>query len=52
MSWYSDGERFDEYDHPWCKNCDGGESKEECDKCYDRHMEMREAKPVIEADGE
>lgn len=42
MSWYSDGERFDEYDPPWCKNCEGGESKEQCDKCYERHMEEEE----------
>lgn len=38
MSWYSDGEPFDEFDPPWCMNCDGGDSKEECDRCCERHM--------------
>ena len=38
MSWYSDREPFNEYDPPWCKYCDGGESKEECDKCCEEHM--------------
>jgi len=37
MSWYSDKEPFNEYDYPWCESCDGGESKEECDKCCERH---------------
>lgn len=39
MSWYSDKEPFDEYDYPWCKHCDGGESKEECDKCCERRTD-------------
>ena len=38
MSWYSDKEPFNEYDPPWCKYCDGGESKEECDRCCERHI--------------
>ena len=42
MGWYSDNEKFDEYDTPWCKTCEGGESKEQCDKCYERHMEEEE----------
>lgn len=37
MSWYSDGERFDEYDPPYCRNCKGGNSKEECDRCQKQH---------------
>ena len=41
MSWYSDGEPFDEYDPPWCKNCphgdEGGDSYEECEACCRRH---------------
>ena len=38
MSWYSDKEPFDEIDYPWCRYCDGGNSKEECDRCCERHM--------------
>ena len=37
MSWWSDGEPFDEYDPPWCENCDGGDSYEECQRCCDSH---------------
>lgn len=40
MSWYSDGERFDEYDPPWCENCTRGNSYEECERCCARHMEV------------
>ena len=38
MSWYSDGEKFDEYDDPYCiwRKCEGGESKEECERCLAR----------------
>ncbi len=43
MSWYSDGERFDERDMPWCENCPygdgGGDSAEQCKRCSDRHLE-------------
>lgn len=42
MSWYSDGERFDEYDPPCCENCHGGIggcSVEECAKCMKIHEE-------------
>ena len=38
MSWYSDGEPFDEHDPPWCKRCEGGNSYEECKRCCERHM--------------
>lgn len=40
MSWYSDGEPFNEYDPPYCENCEGGNSKAECDACAARHLEM------------
>lgn len=39
MSWYSDGEPFDEWDYPWCEDCEGGDSYEECEKCRKRHEE-------------
>lgn len=44
MSWYSDGEPFDEHDLPWCDRCphgdEGGDSYEECQACSRRHLEM------------
>ena len=43
MSWWSDGEPFDEYDPPWCKNCKGGNSYEECKKCSERRRKEIEA---------
>ena len=41
MSWYSDGEPFDEYDPPFCENC-GREalSAEECRICAAAHYEQ------------
>ena len=42
MSWYSDGERFDEYDPPWCENCTRGNNYEECERCCARHMEVED----------
>ena len=39
MSWYSDGEPFDEYDPPYCEYCSGGTSYEECQACARRHEE-------------
>ncbi len=44
MSWYSDGEKFDEHDDPYCvwKKCTKGNSKEECDKCLKRVYAERE----------
>lgn len=43
MSWWSDGEPFDEYDPLWCKNCKGGNSYEECKKCSEWHRKEIEA---------
>lgn len=40
MSWYSDQEPFDEYDPPYCKNCKGGNSKEECDRCAEYYSNL------------
>lgn len=42
MSWYSDGEYFDEYDPPYCERCNGGTSYEECQACVRRHEEDAE----------
>ena len=42
MSYWSDGERFDEYDYPWCETCKGGESKAQCDACYKAHTAVDE----------
>jgi len=48
MSWYSDGEPFNEWDDPYCiwkSMANGGKcgnSKEECDRC----MRMREEAEV------
>ena len=39
MSWWSDREPFNEYDPPWCKNCKGGNSYEECKRCTEWHRE-------------
>ena len=39
MSWWSDGDRFDEWDPPYCERCTRGFSKEECDRCVARHRE-------------
>ena len=39
MSWYSDGEKFNEYDPPWCENCTRGNSYEECKRCSEMHTE-------------
>ena len=37
MSWYSDGEGFNEWDPPFCSDCEGGESYEQCRKCMREH---------------
>ena len=48
MSWYSDKESFNEYDDPYCvwkSTANGGKcgnSKEECDRCLNRHREEEE----------
>ena len=51
MSWYSDGEPYDERDMPWCERCphgdQGGDSYEECQACCRRHLRAEE-----EEDGE
>ena len=45
MSWYSDKERFNEYDPPYCKNCKRGFTKKECDRCVaDHEKEEKERK--------
>lgn len=33
MSWWSDKEKFDEYDPPQCEFCKRGNSYEECERC-------------------
>ena len=48
MSYYSDGEPFDEYDYPWCENCKGGNSKAECDRCYKMHTAVDDEEPIEE----
>ncbi len=48
MSYYSDGEPFDEYDYPWCENCKGGNSKAECDRCYKMHTAVDEEEEIEE----
>lgn len=48
MSWWSDGEPFDEYDYPWCENCKGGNSKAECDRCYKMHTAVDDEEPIEE----
>lgn len=39
MSWYSDGEPFDEFDPPFCEDCERKVSAEECRRCYRWHMD-------------
>ena len=57
MSWYSDKESFNEYDDPYCvwkSTANGGKcgnSKEECDRCLNRHRE-EEAETQTEREGE
>ena len=45
MSWYSDGERYNERpDPPYCKRCKKIEvSKEVCDRCVWMHEEREES---------
>ena len=49
MSWYSDGDRFDEYDDLYCvwkSMANGGKcgkTKEECDRCMKAHREEEDA---------
>lgn len=39
MSWYSDGERFNEYDPPYCQKCERDVSYEICKRCEERHKQ-------------
>ena len=48
MSWWSDGERCDEYDDPWCEYCKGSESKAQCDACYKAHTAIDDVEPIEE----
>ena len=43
MSWYSDGDPFDEYDPPWCRGCKGGHSYAECKRCCEYHLAEEKA---------
>ena len=42
MSWYSDKERFDEYDPPFCRDCTKDTDKAACDRCFSGHFEGEE----------
>ena len=43
MSWYSDGERFNEYDPPYCERCRRTDvSYEVCERCERMHDEAEE----------
>ena len=39
MSWYSDRERFNEYDPPYCRKCERNVSYEICKRCEERHKQ-------------
>jgi len=41
MSWYSDGEPFDEQDPPYCAKCKAGFTKAECDACVKFHDKLQ-----------
>ena len=38
MSWWSDKEKFDEYDPPQCEFCKRGNSYEECERSCDHSV--------------
>ena len=40
MSWYSDGDRFNEWDPSYCRYCERETTKEQCDRCQRLHEEM------------
>lgn len=48
MSWYSDKERFNEYDDPYCvwksmaNKGECGKTKAECDRCLKDHYKEKE----------
>lgn len=54
MSWWSDGEKFDEHDDPYCIGCERGFTKAFCDRCQTRRMleEMERNKWKSEDDDE
>ncbi len=38
MSWYSDGERFNEHEPEYCKRCTRENlTKGKCDRCFEEH---------------
>ena len=37
MSWYSDGEPFDEYDPPYCAGCQKYTNESYCCRCRKEH---------------
>lgn len=47
MSWYSDNEKFDEYDPPYCENCTRDASYETCKACQKLHEEPEEEEVEI-----
>ena len=52
MSWYSDGEHFDEYDPPYCERCRRTDvSYEVCKRCVRMHNEEHEKDEEEEEDG-
>ena len=43
MSWYSDKERFNEYDPPYCERCRRTDtSYEVCNRCEQMHYEAED----------
>lgn len=38
MSWYTDGEPFDEFEFSFCRGCTISESKAQCDACIKAHL--------------
>lgn len=37
MSWWSDKDNFDEFDSPYCVDCSGSNSYEQCKRCQEEH---------------
>ena len=46
MSWYTDGEPFDEHEPEYCKHCTNsaceGWTKADCDRCIKMHEEWED----------
>ena len=40
MSWYSDKEKFDEYDPDWCIGCTRDTDYYKCKRCCELHEEL------------